>query len=82
MEAGVSLADLNHDLVEGLAFVEDPAYFVDGVPVRRDRENRAAYPNRLDAPGGCLVKIDEVHEHIPGLPPVDSGLTRPARPVE
>jgi hypothetical protein len=28
------------------------------------------------------VKIDEVHEHIPGLPPVDSGLTRPARPVE
>jgi hypothetical protein len=45
MEAGVSLADLNHELVEGLAFVEDPAYLVDGVPVRRDREDRAAYPD-------------------------------------
>jgi hypothetical protein len=45
MEAGVSLADLDHELVEGLAFVEDPAYLVDGVPVRRDREDRAAYPD-------------------------------------
>ena len=82
MEASMGLADLNHQLIEGLAFVENPADLVDGVPVRRDSPDWSAYPNRLDTPGGCFVKVDEVHEHIPGLPPVDSGLTGSAGPVE
>jgi hypothetical protein len=82
METGVSLAGLDDEFVERLALVEDATYLVDGVPVRRDSEDRAANSNRLDAPGGGLMKVDEVHEDIPGLPLVNSRATGPARPVE
>ena len=82
VEAGVSLADLSHEFVEGLAFVKDPADLVDGVPVGRDRPDGAIYSDGLDAPGGGFVKVDEMHEHVSCLPFVHACLIRPPRPVE
>src|SRR5436190_1034255 len=81
-EPRVRLAQLRQELVEALVLVEPAAHLVHRVGVGRHRPRRPAEPRRLDAPRGGVVEVDEVHQHVPRLPAIDSSLGRAAWPVE
>ena len=77
--------ELGQQLVEALVLVQPPAHLVHRVGVRRHRPRRPAEPGRLDAPRGRVVKVDEVHQHLAGLPLVDArgrGAARPGKVLE
>src|SRR6266571_1231571 len=73
---------LGQQLVEALVLMEAAADLVHGVGIGWHRPRRSAECDRLNAPRRSVVKVDEVHQHISGLPSIDSRVGRPARPLE
>src|SRR5262245_51557286 len=81
-EPRVRLPHLGQELVEALVRVQATAHLVDRVGVGRQRPWWAAKRRRLDAPGGRVVEVDEVHQDVARLPPIDPRAGRPASAVE
>ena len=55
----MGLSDLTQELIKGLTLMEDPADFVDRVPIGRDGPHRSADSDELDTPSGGLMEVDE-----------------------
>jgi len=81
-QPGVRLAYRLEQLVEGLVLVQTAADLVHGVGVARHRPHRPAEDRGLDAPRGGVVEVEEVHQHVAGLPAIDPRAGRAARALE